>query len=93
MSAPDEDLIRLAIRTKGDRIRLKEACRIVYAANSLLRSLDIRGEEERSFLFSSSFGKNYGSCQKKRRSRSSGAVGSSNRRTADEHGLVSLCVF
>ena len=36
MSAPDEDLIRLAIRTKGDRIRLKEACRIVYAANSLL---------------------------------------------------------
>ena len=52
MSAPDEDLIRLAIRTKGDIIRLKEACRIVYAANSLLRSLDIRGEEgEVIFIF------------------------------------------
>ena len=91
ISASDEDLIRLGVRTIGDRIRLREACRRVYTANSSLRPLDISQEistnkpslEERSFLFSPSFGRNNGSRQKKRRSRSSGAAGSSNRRAAD----------
>ena len=41
MSASDEDLIRLGIRTIGDRIRLREACRRVHTAYSSLRSLDI----------------------------------------------------
>ena len=41
------------------------------------------GLEERLFLLSPSFGRNNGSFQKKRRSRSSGAAGSSNRRAAD----------
>ena len=91
ISASDEDLIRLGVRTIGDRIRLREACRRVYATNSSLRPLDISQEisinrpglEERSFLFSPSFLRNNGSRQKKRRSRSSGAAGSSNRRAAD----------
>ena len=90
ISASDEDLIRLGVRTIGDRIRLREACRRVYTANSSLRPLDISQEistnrpglEERSFLFPPSFGRNNGSRQKKR-SRSSGAAGSSNRRAAD----------
>ena len=41
------------------------------------------GLQERSFLFSPSFAKNNGSRQKKRRSRNSGATGSSNRTAAD----------
>ena len=99
----DEDLIRLGVRTIGDRIRLREACRRIYTTNSSLRPLGISQEisinrpdlEETSFLFSPSFGRNNGSRQKKRRSRSSGAAGSSNRRAADRTwtGLVSLCVF
>ena len=84
-------MIRLDVRTIGDRIRLREACRRVYTANSSLQPLDISqgintnrpGLEERLFLLSPSFGRNNGSLQKKRRSRSSGAAGSSNRRTAD----------
>ena len=61
MSASDEDLIRLGVRTIGDRIRSREACRRVYTANSSLRPLDIisqeistnrLGLEERSFIFS-----------------------------------------
>ena len=44
MSASDEDLIRLGIRTIGDRIRLREACRRVYTAYSSLRSLGISQE-------------------------------------------------
>ena len=91
ISASDEDLIRLGVRTIGDRIRLREACRRVYTANSSLRPLNISQEtstnrpglEERSFLFSPSFGRNNGNRQRKRRSRSSGATGSSNRRAAD----------
>ena len=88
MSASDEDLTRLGVKTIGDRIRLREACRRVYTANYSLQSLDTSQEiptnkpglEERSVLFSFSFGRN-GSCQK--RSRSSGAAGSSNRRAAN----------
>ena len=91
MSASDENLIRLDVRAKKDRIRLRGACRRVYPANSLLPPLDISqgrsinrpGLEERLFLFSPSFGRNNGSCQKNRRSSSSGAAGSSNRRGAD----------
>ena len=91
ISASDEDLIRLGVRATGDRNRLREACRKIYTANSSLRSLDISQEispnrtglEERSFLFFPSFGKNNGSRQKKRRSRSSVAAGSSNRKAAD----------
>ena len=41
MSASDEDLIRLGARTIGDKIRIREACRRVYTANSSLRPLDI----------------------------------------------------
>ena len=90
ISASDEDLIRLGVRTIGDRIRLSAACRRIYTANSSLWSLDISQEistnrpglEERSFLFSPSFGRNNESRQKKR-SRDSGAAGSSNRRAAD----------
>ena len=78
ISASDEDLIRLGVRATGDRNRLREACRKIYTANSSLRSLDISQEistnrpglEERSFLFSPSFGRNNGSRQKKRRSKS-----------------------
>ena len=91
MSASDKDLIRIGVRTIGDRIRLREACRRVYTANSPLRPLDISqgistnkpGLEERLFLFSPSFERNNGSLQKKRRSRSSGAAGSSTRRAAN----------
>ena len=78
ISASDEDLIRLGVRTIGDRIRLSAACRRIYTANSSLWSLDISQEistnrpglEERSFLFSPSFGRNNGSRQKKRKSKS-----------------------
>ena len=60
-----EDLIRLDI-TVGDRIRLREACRRVYTANSSLQPLYISDEiptnrpcsEERSILFSPPFGRN-----------------------------------
>ena len=90
-SASDEDLIRLGVRTIGYRIRLRETCKIIYTANYSLWPLDISQEistnrpglEEKSFLFSPSFGRNNGSRQKKRRSRGSGATGSSNRRAAD----------
>ena len=78
ISASNEYLIKLGVRTIGDRIRLREACRRIYTANSSLRPLDISQEistnkpslEERSFLFSPSFGRNNGSRQKKRRSKS-----------------------
>ena len=91
ISASNEYLIKLGVRTIGDRIRLREACRRIYTANSSLRPLDISQEistnkpslEERSFLFSPSFGRNNGSRRKKSRSRSSGAAGSSNRGAAD----------
>ena len=91
ISGSDEDLIGLGVRTKGDRIRLREAYRRVYTANFSLGPLNISQEtstnrpglEERSFLFSPSFGRNNGNRQKKRRSRSSGAAGSSNRRVTD----------
>ena len=90
-SASDEDLIRLGVRIIGDRVKLREASRRVYTANSSLRPLNISQEtssnrpalEERSFLFSPSLGRNNGNHQKKRRSRSSGAAGSSNRSAAD----------
>ena len=77
ISASEEDLIRLGARTTGDTIRLREACKRVYTANSSLRPVDISQEiptnimstrpglEEISFLFSHSFGKNDGSRQKK----------------------------
>ena len=91
ISASNEYLIKLGVRTIRDRIRLREACRRIYTANSSLRPLDISQEistnkpslEERSFLFSPSFGRNNGSRRKKSRSRSSGAAGSSNRGAAD----------
>ena len=91
ISASNEYLIKLGVRTIGDRIRLREACRRIYTANSSLRPLDISQEistnkpslEERSFLLSPSFGRNNGSRRKKSRSRSSGAAGSSNRGAAD----------
>ena len=90
ISALHEDLVRLGVGTIGNRIRLREACRRFHTANSSLRSLDIsqeistnrHGLQERSFLFSPSFGRNNESRQKKR-SRDSGAAGSSNRRAAD----------
>ena len=89
ISALHEDLVRLGVGTIGNRIRLREACRRFHTANSSLRSLDISQEistnrpglQERSFLFSPSFGRNNESRQK--RSRDSGAAGSSNRRAAD----------
>ena len=101
MSASDEDLIRLGVKAMRDRIRLREACRRVYTTNSSLRPLDISqgistkrpSLEERVFLFSPSFGRNNGSRQKKRRSRSTGAAGSSIIRQQNGSGLVSLCVF
>ena len=91
ISASNEYLIKLGVRTVGDRIRLREACRRIYTANSSLRPLHISKEistnksslEERSFLCSLSFGRNNGSRQKKSRSRGSGAAGSSNRGAAD----------
>ena len=66
-------MIRLGVRTIGDRIRLREACRTVYIANTSLRSLDISQEisnnrpglEERSFSFSPSLGRNNGSRQRR----------------------------
>ena len=103
ISASDENLITLGVRTIGDRIRLREVCKRIYTTNSLLRPLDISQEisinrpglEDRSILFSPSLGRNNGSRQKKRRSRSRVAAGSSNRKAADRTrtGLVSLCVF
>ena len=65
MPASDEDSIRLGVRTIGERIRLREACRRDYTANSLLRQLGIiqeistdrPGLDERLFLFSPSFGR------------------------------------
>ena len=33
ISASEEDLIRLGVRTIGDRIRLREACRRVYTTS------------------------------------------------------------
>ena len=89
ISASDEDLIRLGVRTIGGRIRLKEACRRVYTANSSLRPLNISQETStirpglEEISFSPLFGRNNGNRQKERRSRSSGAAGSSNRRAAD----------
>ena len=88
ISAPYEDLLRLSVRTIGDRIRLREACRRVCTANSSLRPLNIgqetstnrSGSEETSFF--PSFGRNNGNHQKKRRIRSSDTAGSSNRGAA-----------
>ena len=65
MPVSDEDSIRLGVRTIGERIRLREACRRDYTANSLLRQLGIiqeistdrPGLDERLFLFSPSFGR------------------------------------
>ena len=37
ISASDEDLIRLVVRTIGNRIILREACKKNYTANSSLR--------------------------------------------------------
>ena len=102
ISGSDEDLIRLGVRTIGDRIRLRETCRWVYTANSSLRPLDISQGistnspdlEETLFLYSPSSGRNIGSRQKKRES-----VGVVMLLVAViegqqiGHGLVSLYVF
>ena len=66
-------MIRLGVRTIGDRIRSREASRRVYITNTSLRLLDISQEisnnrpglEERSFSFSPSFGRNKGSRQRR----------------------------
>ena len=62
MSASDEDLVRLGVRTTGDRVRLRDACRRVYTRRSTSISLGDThktsssrpGTEERSLLFSPS---------------------------------------
>ena len=62
MSASDEDLIRLGVRTIGDRVRLRDACRRVYTRSSTSISLrdshksssNRPGREERALLFSPS---------------------------------------
>ena len=102
ISASDEDLIRLGVGTIGNRIKLRDACRRFHKANSSLRSLEMSQEistnrpgfEERSFLFSPSFGRNNESRQK-RRSRDSGAgllvVVTEGQQIG--HSMVSLCVF
>ena len=90
MLASDEDLIRLGVRTVGDRIRLREAFRKV-TANSSLRPLDISqgkstnrpGLEKRLFLISPSYERINEIRQKNRRDGSSGATGCSNKRAAD----------
>ena len=90
MLPSDEDLIRLGVRTEGDRIRLREACRKV-TANSSLRPLDISqgkstnrpGLEKRLFLISPSYERINEIRQKNRRGGSSGATGCSNKRAAD----------
>ena len=41
MSASDEDLIRLGVRTIGDRVKLSDACRRVYTRLLLLLLLRI----------------------------------------------------
>ena len=90
MLASDEDLIRLGVRTVGDRIRLREAFRKV-TENSSLRPLDIsqgkstnrHGLEKRLFLISPSYERINEIRQKNRRGGSSGATGSSNKRAAD----------
>ena len=40
MSASDEDLIRLGVRTIGDRVRLRDACRRIYTRSSTSISLE-----------------------------------------------------
>ena len=73
MLALDEDLIRLGVRTVGDRIRLRETFRKV-TANSSLRPLDISqgkstnrpGLEKRLFLISPSYERINESRQKNR---------------------------
>ena len=90
MLASDEDLIRLGVRTVGDRIRLREAFRKV-TENSSLRPLDIsqgkstnrHGFEKRLFLISPSYERINEIRQKNRRDGSSGATGCSNKRAAD----------
>ena len=90
MLASDEDLIRLGVRTVGDRIRLREAFRKV-TANSSLRPLDISqvkstnrpGLEKRLLLISPSYERINESRQKNRRGGSSGATGSSSKRAPD----------
>ena len=60
MSASDEDLVRLGVRTIGDRVRLRDACRRVYTRRSTSISLGDShrtsssrpAREERSLLFS-----------------------------------------
>ena len=101
ISASDEDLIRLVVRTIGNRIILREACKKNSTANSSLRPLDSSQEistnrpglVERSFLFSPSFGRNNGSRQKKRRSMSRVLLVAVIEGQQIGHGLVSLCVF
>ena len=40
MSVPDEHLIRLGVRTNGDRVRLRDACGRVYTGSSTSISAD-----------------------------------------------------
>ena len=62
MSASDEDLIQLGVRTIGDRVRLRAACRRVYTRISTSislgdthrTSLNRPGREEKALLFSPS---------------------------------------
>ena len=62
MLASDEDLVRLGVRTVGNRVRLRDACSRVYTRRSTSISLgdshrtssSIPGREERSLLFSPS---------------------------------------
>ena len=102
ISASNEDLIRLGIRTIGDGIRLREACRRIYAVNSSLRPLGIRQEisinrpglEERSFLFSPLHLR--GIMEVVRRREEGGAVVLPAAIIEGQqigHVLVSLCVF
>ena len=80
MSASDEDLIRLGVRTLGDTVRLRDACRRVYTRSSTSLSLgdshrtssNRPGREERALLFSqsvSSIGTGEGRTGSRRQSR------------------------
>ena len=57
LSASDEDLMLLGVRTIGDRVRLRRACRQVYTRSSTSThraSSNRPGREERALLFLSS---------------------------------------
>ena len=98
MSALDEDLIRLEVRTIGDRVRLRDDCKQVYTRSSSSISLggshriqsNRPGTEERTLLFlpsvsSTGTGEERNGCRRRQSRANNYSISNINRKRKDDY--------